>query len=121
MSSRDLLRDALGWGVALWLFGYVLGVLLFFLVPTSLIGWVLSPVAILATLWVLTTRVRAQTQATYAAIAVVWTVIVIALDYVFIVRMLQPADGYYKLDVYLYYALTLALPIIVGWRRAPRG
>ena len=120
MSSRDILRDALGWGVALLLFGYVLGVLLFFLVPTSMIGWVLSPVAVVVTLWVLMTRVRARTRQAYATVAVVWTAIAVVLDYLFIVRMLQPADGYYKFDVYLYYALTFVLPIAVGRRRAAR-
>jgi len=35
----------------------------------------------------------------------------------FIVKAFKPADGYYKLDVYLYYALTFALPLIVGWRK----
>jgi hypothetical protein len=32
--------------------------------------------------------------------------------------MFKPADGYYKLDVYLYYILTFALPLIVGWRKS---
>jgi hypothetical protein len=27
------------------------------------------------------------------------------------------ADGYYKPDVYLYNALTLAIPLFAGWRR----
>ena len=25
------------------------------------------------------------------------------------------ATDYYKLDVYIYYALTLVLPVVVGW------
>jgi hypothetical protein len=33
----------------------------------------------------------------------------------FIVKLLNPADGYYKADVYLYYALTFISPLIVGW------
>ena len=40
-----------------------------------------------------------------------WSVIAILGDYLFIVKALNPPDGYYKLDVYLYYVLTLALPI----------
>ena len=35
----------------------------------------------------------------------------------FIVAAFKPADGYYKPDVYLYYALTLAIPLFAGWRR----
>ncbi len=41
-------------------------------------------------------------------------------DYLFIVKALKPADGYYKPDVYLYYAPTLAIPLFAGWRRTLR-
>lgn len=37
------------------------------------------------------------------------------LDYVFIVKAFNPSDGYYKVDVYLYYALTFLLPVTIGW------
>ena len=30
-------------------------------------------------------------------------------------QLFKPADGYYKPDVYLYYAITFVLPIVVGW------
>jgi hypothetical protein len=53
----------------------------------------------------------------YALLAMVWVLIAIACDYLFLVKALKPADGYYKLDVYLYYALTFVLPLIVGWRK----
>jgi hypothetical protein len=56
----------------------------------------------------------------YLLIAIVWAAMAIGLDHLFIVKLLAPADGYYKLDVYLYYALTLALPIAAGWIRASR-
>ncbi len=48
-------------------------------------------------------------------LGLIWTVMAIFLDYIFLVKLLNPADGYYKLDVYLYYTITLILPIIVGW------
>lgn len=38
----------------------------------------------------------------------------------FIVKALKPTDGYYKPDVYLYYALTIAIPLVAGWRRTLR-
>ncbi|HEY1303237.1 MAG TPA: hypothetical protein VGF24_06790 [Vicinamibacterales bacterium] len=40
------------------------------------------------------------------------------LVYLFIVKALKPADGYYKLDVYLYYALTFLIPVTVGWKES---
>jgi hypothetical protein len=42
-------------------------------------------------------------------------VMAIVLDYVFLVMMFKPEDGYYKLDVYFYYFFTLVLPLLVGW------
>jgi hypothetical protein len=48
------------------------------------------------------------------------TVIAIVFDYVFLVKVLNPADGYYKLDVYLYYVFTLILPLIIGWLKIRR-
>ncbi|MEI7925481.1 MAG: hypothetical protein WCI61_04760 [Chloroflexota bacterium] len=119
MPTRSLLRDALGWGFALWLFGYLAGVLLFFVVPAAYIGIVLTPVAALLTVWVLLRRVQAGEAARDIVIAVVWTAIAAGLDYVFIVELLRPADGYYKPDVALYYGLTFVLPVVVGrWRRS---
>ena len=86
----------------------------------SLIGWVLTPVGLLVTLWVLLRRVKTTSLPHYATLAVVWTVIAVAFDYLFIVKAFNPPDGYYKLDVYLYYALTFMAPLAVGWwkRRA---
>ena len=120
MIDRSLARDALGWGLGLWLLGYVLGIALFFVVPVPLIGWVLTPVATLVTILVVLTRVRTGSAARDAVVAVAWTAIAIAMDYVFMVVLLHPADGYYHADVLLYYALTLALPIAGGWWKRRR-
>jgi hypothetical protein len=120
MSSR-LIKDTLGWGFALWLVGYLLGIAFFFVLPAAWIGWAVTPIGLAVTLWVLLKRVKATAVSYYAILAVVWTLIAIAFDYLFIVKAFKPEDGYYKLDVYLYYALTLVVPIAVGvWKtRAP--
>jgi hypothetical protein len=115
--SRHLLKDALGWGFALWLFGYVLGILLFAVVATRLIGWIILPAGVAVTLWVLFRRVSATTTRDYIVIAVAWTAIAIVFDFVFIVKAFHPSDGYYKPDVFLYYALTLVMPTAVGLAR----
>ena len=113
--DTKILKDALGWGFALWLIGYILGFALFFVVPFWLIGWIISPIGILITLWVLFKKISGSSMLYYFKIAVVWAVLAVVLDYIFLVKMLNPADGYYKPDVYLYYIITLVLPVAAGW------
>jgi hypothetical protein len=113
--DKRFIIDTVGWGLVLWLIGYVLGFLLFFALPVSLIGWAILPVGVIITVWVLVKKIRCAYFRYYAMLAVAWTVIAVAGDYVFIIRVLNPADGYYKMDVYLYYALMFAIPLVVGW------
>lgn len=114
---KQMLMDMVGWGFILWFIGYVLGVIVFFLVPPALIGWVLMPIGIAITLWVLLKVIGDYGLHYFLAIAVCWTVIAIVFDYFFIVKALNPPDGYYKLDVYLYYIFTLTLPVFAGiWK-----
>jgi uncharacterized protein (DUF433 family) len=112
---KRLCKDALGWGTILWLIGYVLGMLLFAVVPPALIGWIILPIGTAITLWVLLRKVKGTSFPYYLFLAAAWTLIAAILDYLLIVKALKPADGYYKLDVYLYYILTFVLPIVVGW------
>jgi len=63
------------------------------------------------------TKVKGDTVRYFVLVGLVWLLIAVGGDYVFIVKAFEPADGYYKLDVYLYYALTLAIPLIVGCRK----
>jgi hypothetical protein len=42
--NRQFLKDALAWGIARWLIGYALGMILFALVPANLIGWIILPI-----------------------------------------------------------------------------
>ena len=113
--DRQLFTDTLGWGFALWVIGYILGFVFFAIIPASLIGWAITPIGTIITLWVLLKKVKGEYLGNYVVIGVVWTVIAVALDYLFVVRLLHPSDGYYKLDVYLYYVLTFILPIVVGY------
>ena len=116
--TKQFFKDAFIWGFVLWLIGYILGMVLFMAVPPSLIGWVITPFGILMTLWVLFKKVNANTFPYYVGIALSWTIIAIACDYLFLVMVFKPTDGYYKLDVYVYYTLTVLLPLIVGWKKA---
>lgn len=51
----------------------------------------------------------------YFGLGLLWTIMAVGLDYIFIVKMLKAGSAYYKPDVYLYYALILTLPMIVGY------
>jgi hypothetical protein len=115
--NKQFYKDAFGWGIILWLIGYTLGILLFTSVPLSMIGWIILPIGTIITLWVLSKKVNGETFQYYLLLAVCWTLIAVACDYFFIVKAFKPTDGYYKLDVYLYYILTIVLPLIVGWRK----
>lgn len=112
--NKQILKDTLVWGFILWFIGYVLGMVLFAFVPTSMLGWVIMPIGIIITLWVLFKKIKSNSLQYYFSIAIFWALIAIVLDYIFLVKMLKPADGYYKLDVYLYYVLTFTLPLIIG-------
>jgi len=112
-----LLQYAVGWGIGLWLIGYCLGIIFFAVFPTELIGWLIMPIGVALTLAVLL-RVKDEPLSFYVVLSVVWALLAVILDYVLIVNLFNPPDGYYKTDVYVYYALTLSLPLIVGvWTR----
>jgi hypothetical protein len=109
--SHFLVAAVVGWGFGLWLLGYILGFVFYALVPPALIGWCVMPLGIAATCLVLWRRARPGSLRDAILLGVGWAAIAVACDYIFLVRLLAPPDGYYKLDVYLYYLLTLALPI----------
>jgi hypothetical protein len=113
--QKNFLINSFGWGFILWLIGYILGIILFMAVPPSMIGWVIMPIGIAITLWVLFKKVHGADMVYYLKIGLIWTITAIVLDYLFLVSLFKPADGYYKLDVYLYYALTFVLPLVAGY------
>jgi hypothetical protein len=104
------------WGLALWIFGYVLGMIFFAFVPKDVIGWYVTPFGIVAILWVLFKKIERESFMCYIGLGIIWTIMAMILDYIFLVKMLSATD-YYRLDVYLYYALTFLLPIAVGWKK----
>lgn len=116
--NKQFLKDAFIWGFVLWLIGYMLGNVLFAFVPQSLLGWIIMPIGILITLWVLLRKVKSGSFQYYLFLAIVWVLIAMVFDYFLLVKVFKPDDGYYKLDVYLYYALTFILPVLVGWKKS---
>lgn len=115
--NKRFILDAFGYGFLLWLFGYILGFVFYAFVPANLLGWAIMPFGILVTLWVLFKKIHAKTFEYYLSIAIVWMVIAVVFDYFLLVQVLKPADGYYKQDVYIYYFLTLVMPLVVGYKK----
>lgn len=113
--NKQILKDYLGWGLFLWLIGYILGIVFFMLVPRSMIGWFIMPVGIIITLWVLFEKIKSNSFEYYLGLGIAWALIAVILDYIFIVNLFNESS-YYKLDVYLYYIITFTLPLIVGWK-----
>ena len=115
-NKGKIFLNTIFWGFIVWLFGYILGMIFFAFVPKNLLGWYIMPLAIVFTLWVLFKKIKRESFTCYIGLGIIWTIMAIILDYVFLVKLLNAAD-YYKLDVYLYYTLTLVLPLLVGWRK----
>lgn len=113
---KNLLINELFWGLLLWLFGYILGFVFYAFVPKDLLGLVIMPFGVLLTLWILFKKIERKEIGAYLKIGLIWALIAIIFDYLFIVVLLK-SSTYYKLDVYLYYLITFFLPITVGWHR----
>jgi hypothetical protein len=118
--NKNFLKNAIGWGFLLWLIGYILGFVFFFILPPQFIGWTIMPIGIALTLWVLFKKINNRPLKHYLIIAIAWTLIAVILDYLLLVKMLKPTDGYYKFDVYFYYGTTFILPILVGFIKKQR-
>lgn len=114
MGKAKVFLNSILWGFILWLFGYLLGFVLFFFVPKEAIGWLILPFGVMATLWVLNKKIKRERLSDYIVVGVIWAIMAVALDYVFLVRLFTATD-YYKFDVFVYYVLTFLLPIFVGW------
>jgi hypothetical protein len=115
MAKREIVLDTAGFGLALWLAGYVSSILLYFFIPKELLGWVLFAVFAPITAYVAYWRFHSRGLGLnyFLAVAAAWTLIAVAFDYVFIVKMFSAAD-YYKTDVYLYYITTFLIPAGIG-------
>ena len=111
---KQWIKDTIGLGTGLWLFGYLASLLLFFSPFADIMGWIITavftPVTIAIAWWWF--RARDLPLTYYVGVGVAWTMIAIVLDYLFIVRLFQTT--YYEIDVFVYYALTFLIPLGVG-------
>jgi hypothetical protein len=113
--TKTMLVDAPLLGIFVWLIGYVAGIVLYFFLSPDILGWVLfaifTPIVIL--LCYKRFGKREESISYYASVAAVWLIVALVFDYLFLVKLLNP-PVYYTLDVYVYYASTFLVPLLVG-------
>lgn len=112
---KGALVDTLGLGFGLWLLGYIAGIALFFTPFKDTLGWVIFAFFTPMTILVAYLRFRDRTRSLmyFVMVGVAWTAIAVVLDYLFIVLLFN-SQGYYKLDVFVYYAAMLLIPVGIG-------
>lgn len=112
---KQLIKDTALLGTALWLIGYIASLVLFVSPYASIMGWILlavfTPVTMVIVYWWFRKREHIPMKY-YAGIGMVWVLIAIVLDYLFIVVLFQAT--YYGIDVFVYYAVTFVIPVGVG-------
>lgn len=114
MPTKEIVKSNLIWGFILWITGYVLGILLFPILPADQIGFYIAPLGLALMVWVLFNKIKRAELMCYFGVGLFWTVIAVVMDYLFIVLLFH-STNYYKPDVYLYYLLTFVTPLVVGY------
>lgn len=113
--QRERFIDTLGLGFFLWFLGYIASIILYFLVLSEIIGWILfvlfTPIFIVITF--ARFRKRLLPFRYYVVVSVTWTGIAILFDFLFIVKLFNP-DNYYHLSVLVYYLETFLGPLVMG-------
>ncbi len=114
---QQILKDTVGLGIFFWLAGYLAGMILYFTPLAPVLGLTLTivftPFTLVVTWWWFHTR-KSLSLRYYAGVGIMWMLIAVLLDYLFIVQLLKPA-AYYAPHVLLYYLLMVLIPAGVGW------
>ena len=120
-STRTILIDVLLLGFFVWLIGYLASILLYSMIPPSLLGWTLSAIFAPIAIFLCYKRFakRKESISYYVFVAIVWLIIAVIFDWLFIVKLFN-SQNYYKLDVYVYYASTFLIPFLVGAKTGRR-
>jgi hypothetical protein len=113
--TRTKLIDTFGLGFVIWLVGFVASIILWGFVSHDILGWVLFLIFIPLMLYLpyMRFRERKERLSYYLIVGLVWLLVAVVFDYIFIVKLFNSQD-YYKLDVFVYYAVTFLMPLIVG-------
>jgi hypothetical protein len=113
---NPVLKDTVGLGIFFWVIGFLASMVLYYTQWAHVMGWIIlctfTPVSLLITWWWFKGREHLTLQY-YAGVGIVWMVLAIVLDYLFIVTLFS-ATSYYAPDVVLYYALMFIIPVATG-------
>ena len=113
---QQWIKDMAGLGTGFWLIGYIASLALFFTPIWEIMGgWVLliifTPITVAITWWWFKQQ-EPHPFPYYMKVGIAWMVIAVVLDYLFIVRLFEAT--YYGTDVFVYYTVTLLIPVVVG-------
>ncbi len=120
--TQETLVDTLGLGFLVWLIGYAMGFVIITLPgypdvmqrPPLLLVFALVGAAVTGGLAAWRFRGRRGLTWRYAwAIGLSWLGVAVVCDFLFIVLLFQ-AWSYYRLDIAVYYAVTLVAPAIAA-------
>jgi|SRR3972149_452403 len=116
-SDREKMIDTFGCGFLLWLVGFGISMMLFLAIPITLLGWIVLVVMVPATAFLAVKRLwnSKEKKSYYYNVGIVWALIAILMDYIFLVKGFNVQD-YYKLDVYIYYFLNFLIPVAMGMK-----
>ena len=121
MPNKEKIIDTFGIGFILWLAGYLSSMLLYFSISHDMLGWILfvifTPITIYVAYWRF--HRRSLSMRYYVKVAIVWTLLAVAFDYIFIV-MLFNSQNYYQSDIFLYYITTFLIPLGTGLKYAAK-
>ena len=114
MFKKELLFDIAA-GFLLWVVGFALGMLLFTLIPASILGWYLLVIIVPLTIIISLYRFKERNESIkyFLFVASVWLLIPIILDFIIIVLTFN-VQNFYDIDLLIYYALTFIIPLSLG-------
>jgi len=112
---KTKLIDTLGLGFIIWLIGFIASIILWGFISHDILGWVLFIIFMPLMLYMPYWRFRGRRESVvyYLMVGLVWLLIAVIFDYLFIVKLFNSQD-YYKLDVFVYYAVTFLAPFLIG-------
>ena len=118
---KSRMIDVFVFGILIWLIGYIASLILFPIVPNNLLGWILciifTPITFLIAY--LRFKNRKLKLFCYFMTGVLWALIAVIFDYLFIVKLFNPIN-YYKPDVFVYYTITFLIPLVIGLTKRKR-
>ena len=116
-SRGTVLWDTIGLGTMLWLLGFGFALAIYPFIALTYIGWCVLAIIVPITGYVAARRLATTDRPVkhMLKMSVAWVGIAAAADYKILVQQMH-VTNYYKPDVYIYYAFTFLLPILVGLR-----